>query len=177
MRVNYTIIFVSDMAPSISFYRDVLGIPLKFESPGWTEFVTEGVTLTLHKSDGSNPDSTVLLLGEFVDDYGIHYSISDEEWHQHPESRYRVVRWQADAQNMIAQNGTGNPSDPNLWTRIDWIELSEMAPYEWAFCMSAYAAATAAEAEATTIAQRENPKTGCNGHPFSRMRHEHTRNP
>lgn len=49
MRVNYTIIFVSDMAPSISFYRDVLGIPLKFESPGWTEFVTEGATLTSTK--------------------------------------------------------------------------------------------------------------------------------
>ncbi len=56
MRVSYTIIFVSDMARSVSFYRDVLGLPLKFESPGWTEFATEGATLALHKSDGSNPD-------------------------------------------------------------------------------------------------------------------------
>ena len=56
MRVSYTIIFVSDMARSISFYRDVLGRPLKFESPEWTEFATEGATLALHKSDGSNPD-------------------------------------------------------------------------------------------------------------------------
>ncbi|MCZ6706250.1 MAG: hypothetical protein O6942_10155 [Bacteroidetes bacterium] len=117
------------------------------------------------------------MLGEFVDDYDIHYSISEEEWRQHPESRYRVLQWQADAQYMIAQNGTGNPSDPKLWTRIDWIELSEMAPYEWAFCISAYAAATAVEAEATAIAQRENPRTGCNGHPFSRMRKEHARTP
>lgn len=38
-------------------YRsNVLGLPLKFESPGWTEFATEGATLALHKSDGSNPD-------------------------------------------------------------------------------------------------------------------------
>ena len=56
MRVSYTIIFVSDMARSVSFYRDVLGLPPKFESPGWTEFATEGATLALHKSDGSNPD-------------------------------------------------------------------------------------------------------------------------
>lgn len=57
MRVNYAIIFVSDMGRSVSFYRDVLGLPLKFESPGWTEFATEGATLALHKSDGPNPDN------------------------------------------------------------------------------------------------------------------------
>jgi lactoylglutathione lyase len=51
MRINYSIIFVSDMARSVAFYRDVVGIPLKFESPGWTEFVTEGATLALHKGD------------------------------------------------------------------------------------------------------------------------------
>jgi catechol 2,3-dioxygenase-like lactoylglutathione lyase family enzyme len=47
-RVNYTIVFVSDMKRSIEFYRDVLGFTLKFESPGWTEFITEGTTLALH---------------------------------------------------------------------------------------------------------------------------------
>ncbi len=56
MRVNYTIVFVRDMARSVSFYRDVLELPLKFESPEWTEFATEGATVALHKSDGSNPD-------------------------------------------------------------------------------------------------------------------------
>ena len=56
MRVNYSIIFVSDMKRSVAFYRDVVGIPLKFESPGWTEFFTEGATLALHKSDAPTPD-------------------------------------------------------------------------------------------------------------------------
>ena len=42
MRVNYAIVFVSDMTRSVIFYRDVLGLPLRFESPGWTEFATEG---------------------------------------------------------------------------------------------------------------------------------------
>lgn len=55
MRINYAIVFVSDMARSVAFYRDVVGIPLKFESPGWTEFVTEGATLALHISDGPAP--------------------------------------------------------------------------------------------------------------------------
>ena len=50
MRVNYAIVFVSDMKRSVSFYRDVLGLPLKFESPGWSEFLTDGATLALHAS-------------------------------------------------------------------------------------------------------------------------------
>ena len=52
MRVNYVIVFVSDMKRSVSFYRDVLGLPLRFESPEWTEFATEGATLALHASEG-----------------------------------------------------------------------------------------------------------------------------
>lgn len=56
MRVNYAIVFVSDMTRSVSFYRDVIGLPLKFESPGWSEFTTEGATLALHASEA--PRST-----------------------------------------------------------------------------------------------------------------------
>jgi lactoylglutathione lyase len=52
MRVNYAIVFVSDMRRAVSFYRDVLGLPLRFESPGWTEFATDGATLALHASAG-----------------------------------------------------------------------------------------------------------------------------
>jgi lactoylglutathione lyase len=56
VRVNYAIVFVSDMKRSVSFYRDVLGLPLKFESPGWTEFATGGATLALHASKGSGAE-------------------------------------------------------------------------------------------------------------------------
>lgn len=54
MRVNYAIIFVSDMNRAVSFYRDVVGMPLKFESPGWTEFATDGATVALHAAEGSD---------------------------------------------------------------------------------------------------------------------------
>ena len=60
MRINYSIVLVSDMARSVAFYRDVVGIPLKFESPGWTEFVTDGATLALHKGDAPTPDEQPL---------------------------------------------------------------------------------------------------------------------
>jgi lactoylglutathione lyase len=55
MRVNYAIVFVNDMKRSVAFYRDVLGLPLRFESPGWTEFATDGATLALHASRATAP--------------------------------------------------------------------------------------------------------------------------
>ena len=56
MRVNYAIVFVSDMRRAVSFYRDVLGLPLRFESPGWTEFATDGATLALHPTEATNSE-------------------------------------------------------------------------------------------------------------------------
>jgi lactoylglutathione lyase len=61
MRVNYAIVFVSDMKRSVAFYRDVIGLPLRFESPGWSEFATDGATLALHAggpagASGEDPD-------------------------------------------------------------------------------------------------------------------------
>jgi lactoylglutathione lyase len=53
MRVNYAIVFVSDMKRSVAFYSDVLGLALRFESPFWTEFATEGATLALHAAEGA----------------------------------------------------------------------------------------------------------------------------
>ncbi len=47
-QIDYTMIIISDMNRSVEFYRDKLGIPLKFESPEWTEFQTGTTTLALH---------------------------------------------------------------------------------------------------------------------------------
>src|SRR5262245_21270972 len=59
MRLTYAIIFVSDMKRSITFYRDVVGLPLKFESSHWTEFATDGATIALHAaSDLGVPSAT-----------------------------------------------------------------------------------------------------------------------
>jgi catechol 2,3-dioxygenase-like lactoylglutathione lyase family enzyme len=48
MKLGYVIEFVSDMNRAVKFYRDVLGFQLKFESPGWSEFVTGETRLALH---------------------------------------------------------------------------------------------------------------------------------
>lgn len=60
-QIDYTMIIVSDMERSVEFYRDKLGIPLKFQSPEWTEFQTGTTTLALHgggvpQQHGANGD-------------------------------------------------------------------------------------------------------------------------
>jgi lactoylglutathione lyase len=47
-KVDYIMVNVSDMSRSVAFYRDILGLSLKFESPGWSEFQTGATTLALH---------------------------------------------------------------------------------------------------------------------------------
>jgi len=56
MRISYAMVFVSDMKRAVAFYRDTLGLPLRFESPEWTEFATEGATLALHATHGPGPE-------------------------------------------------------------------------------------------------------------------------
>jgi lactoylglutathione lyase len=53
-KLAYVIEFVADMNRAVKFYRDVIGLPLKFESPGWTEFSTGETTLALHPATERN---------------------------------------------------------------------------------------------------------------------------
>jgi len=46
--VDYVMVMVSDMSRSVRFYRDILGLRLRFESPDWTEFETGTTVLALH---------------------------------------------------------------------------------------------------------------------------------
>lgn len=110
------------------------------------------------------------LLGNFEDDYGARFSITQADFFQRARNHYRIVRWDVANQFFIAQNDSANASDPNRWTRIDWMKLEGMPPFEWAFCFTAYKATTQQEAENTPAAKRETPRTGCNGFPFSRMK-------
>ena len=54
-RLRYAIRFVADMEKAVKFYHDVLGLEVKFESPGWSEFVTGETTLELHPASDKNP--------------------------------------------------------------------------------------------------------------------------
>lgn len=110
------------------------------------------------------------LLGTFEDDYGSTHRVSAGEWRHGAHSTYQVLKWRSDSQYFIARNAETNRSGGGLYTRIDWMQLEDMAPYTFGFCLSAFEAATAAEAESAKVANRATPRTGCNGFPFSRLK-------
>ena len=57
----YAIKFVADMDKAVAFYRDTLGLTLKFATPFWSEFDTGAVTLALHPASERNPAGAVQL--------------------------------------------------------------------------------------------------------------------
>ncbi|RYF18592.1 MAG: hypothetical protein EOO42_15120 [Flavobacteriales bacterium] len=109
-------------------------------------------------------------LGTFTDDYGISYTINDTLWVQNPKTKYQIIKWNPEKQYLVAKNDASNKTDGNKYTRIDYMTFTGMAPYLWGFCLTAYDAETDLIAEQTAAADRQNPKKGCNGYPFSRMK-------
>jgi hypothetical protein len=110
------------------------------------------------------------VLGNFMDDYGIRYTVTNTLWIQHTGINYHIIKWNTAAQYIIARNDNANPSEAGLYTRIDYMSFQNMEPFRWGFCLTVYNAATETEAESKAQADRQNPKKGCGGYPFSRMK-------
>jgi len=55
MQNMITMVMVSDMDRSVRFYRDTLGLKLRFQSPDWTEFDINSSTLALHGGGVPSP--------------------------------------------------------------------------------------------------------------------------
>ena len=47
-RLGYAILFVSDLDRSVTFYRDVIGLPFRFANESYAEFATEGAKFSLY---------------------------------------------------------------------------------------------------------------------------------
>ena len=122
---------------------------------------------TTHSAKTSIP---TLLKGTFEDDYGIKYTINDSIWIQHPNAKYHIINCDTTEQYLLVQNDNANKTDGGLFTRIDYMNFIGMEPFRWGFCLTIYNANTLEKAKSTTIADRKNPKVGCNGFPFSRMK-------
>jgi hypothetical protein len=110
------------------------------------------------------------LLGKFTDDYGITYDITNSVWEQQPGGKYAILKYDSAGQYFIAKTNQGKPSDTILYARIDVMKFENMEPYTWGFCYTAYQAKTFTEAEKVAAADRKNPRKGCGGFPFSRMK-------
>ena len=100
MRLTYAIRYVADMDEAVAFYRDVLGLELKFQSPFWSEFATGETTLALHSASPEHPAGSAQLsfgtdsLAEFYDrreELGITFTQPPTEMHGLHIARFRDV--------------------------------------------------------------------------------------
>ncbi len=125
------------------------------------------------KNDFANTETDsvpAIFKGDFKDDYDIRYTISDSLWLQYPAAKYHILKWNTREEYIIARNDSKNPSEKDLYTRIDYMLLNNMGKWTWGFCLTVYDATSETSAERSNPADRQNPKKGCNGFPFSRMR-------
>ncbi|HKN35385.1 MAG TPA: VOC family protein [Terriglobales bacterium] len=61
-KIAVVIVGVTDMQRAVDFYRSRLGLPLKFQTPTYSEFKTQGAVLALEKRDevpASGPSFTL----------------------------------------------------------------------------------------------------------------------
>lgn len=91
-QLTYVIKFVADMSKAVAFYRDTIGLNLKFQSPEWSEFITGPTTLALHAASPENPAGTARIgfgvpdLARFHDDLvgkGVRFSRPPKKEHGH----------------------------------------------------------------------------------------------
>ena len=118
----------------------------------------------------SSTKAPEMYLGNFADDYGIEYSVTDSLFILQPKDKYHIVSWDTVQQFIIARNDISNPGEGGLYTRIDYMNFSGMEPFQWGFCLTTYKEKSALKARKHKPADRIHPKEGCNGYPFSRMK-------
>ena len=102
-QLRYAIKFVADMDKAVKFYRDVLGLQLKFESPGWSEFIAGETTLAGTLPKRSNWGFTVADVAAFYRDMsakGVLFSVPPRSrisagcWHGSQIPKEHIAAWE-----------------------------------------------------------------------------------
>lgn len=118
----------------------------------------------------NNNSLPAFLIGEFEDDYGVHYQIDQQVFRLLPDDKFHIISVNKADGFLILQNDSLNTYAPSLFTRIDYQKLKNMEPYEWAFCFSSFEEVSVKDATSKVNTQTTDLMTGCNGFPFSRMK-------
>ena len=107
------------MNRSVKFYRDIIGLPLKFESPDWSEFSTGETTLALHPASDKNPAGKLEIGFEVPDLQKFHSEMKANrvKFQRHRRSKNMAAYWRsfrtpkarpsASAANRAAARRTG----------------------------------------------------------------------
>ena len=61
VKLTYVMEFVAEMDRAVRFYRDTVGLTLKYQSPQWSEFATGDTTFATHPASEKNPPGKIEL--------------------------------------------------------------------------------------------------------------------
>ena len=96
-RIDYVILYVSDVDAAAAFYRDVIGLPFKFSDQGYAEFATNNLKFALFEKSraraligrepGGDSASEILVLVDDVDAEAARLRTAGAEILSGPEDR------------------------------------------------------------------------------------------
>jgi catechol 2,3-dioxygenase-like lactoylglutathione lyase family enzyme len=77
-KLSGIIAFVADLGRAVAFYRDMIGLPLKFHSPEWSKFVTGEFTFARHFTSDKNAAGRIELESSVPDLRAFHTEMKDK---------------------------------------------------------------------------------------------------
>jgi predicted enzyme related to lactoylglutathione lyase len=90
-KLSYVIEFVDDMDRAVKFYSDVIGLTLKFPSPGWSEFSTGDTTLALRPASEKNPAGNIEVGFNVLDVNKFHEEMKSKGVSSRCRLNYRIL--------------------------------------------------------------------------------------
>lgn len=126
----------------------------------------------VHSEDSTTDDSAtddsqatgLEIAGSYTDSWGGSHTVSETSWVS-GSSSWAVAAYDNDGDWLVAQNASTNAYFPDLWSRFDWTWDGADLYY----CQFAYDAASQADAEAATGADRADLAGGCNGFGWTQL--------
>lgn len=98
VKLGYIIEAVEDMARAVKFYRDVVDVPLKFQSEGRSEFSTGETVRALYVASEKNPSGRVEL-AFLADDLQKFYQVNDRARREILDSADEAGLWRDGSRN------------------------------------------------------------------------------
>jgi hypothetical protein len=103
------------------------------------------------------------IMGSYTDNWGGEHVVSAFLW-KSGASLYAISSFSNEDGWIVAQNGSENSSNPDLWSKLEWYFEADSLYY----CQSAYNA-TDPETAQSTMADKTDLEVGCGGFSWSTL--------
>ena len=102
------------------------------------------------------------FIGSWEDNYGTLLDVTESDIIDNYGNGFSIDSYSNEEQYVIAQNGSDNTYNPDLWSKFEWTTAND----ELYYCQIAYDAADAETAMDAT-ADANDVEAGCNGFGWS----------